>query len=162
MNRIQTPLFKSLEYSQNREANQNRDILSITPLMDNQQFIRHVVRNCSDISGIYDRCGDREEATATCTLVSLILSKGYSIRLLDEEDLLLEPTNSLDEILAAIAQSDYNALELYLDGIYVGGVEVYYGNEPHEIISDYYADNRQQLNAISKISDDFELFYPMP
>ena len=162
MNHINSPLFKSLEYSQNRETNQQRDILSIVPLMDDEQFIRHIVRNCADVSGIYDRCGDREEATATCTLVSLILSKGYSIRLLDEEDLLLEPTNSLDEILAAIAQSDYNALELYLDGNYVGGVKIYYGNEPYEIISDYYADNEEQLNVISKISKDFELFYPMP
>ena len=162
MNRIHTPLFKSLEQSQNREANQNRDILSLTPLMDDEQFIRHVVRNCADVSGIYDRCGNREEATAVCTLVSLILSKGYSIRLLDEEELLLKPTNSLDKILAAIAHSDYNVLELYRDGIYVGGIEIYYGNEPCEIISDCYADNEQQLAEAADIAKHFSSFYPMP
>lgn len=70
-------------------------------------------------------------------LVEDILAAGYSIRVFDGEEVVLENARSFASILAAMRSSDEDILQLYRkDASLVGFVHLIYGNGP-DVIADY-------------------------
>jgi hypothetical protein len=90
---------------------------------------------CNASTICLDKYATKQEARIARSLVHHALRAGFTIGVIDEEDVAQTPTTDRALILAALAQTSFSALVLFRDNVRAGSVSLIWGNG-EDLISD--------------------------
>lgn len=84
------------------------------------------------------------------------IAAGHAIDVFDGEEVVIKRSTNADQIIAAMFSTDSDTLIIHKDGKRIGSILLIYGNNGHDVISDYSMSLHDMLQGAGELAEQLE------